>query len=63
MSDAVKNDLQQKLQALYVDLEKANIALFSSKSVEDELVVRALEDQVNELIDTLIEMDAEPLES
>ncbi|PUE31138.1 hypothetical protein B9Z35_08925 [Limnohabitans sp. Jir61] len=63
MSDAVKNDLQQKLQALYVDLEKANIALFSSKSVENELVVRALEDQVNELIDTLIEMDAEPLES
>jgi hypothetical protein len=63
MSGAVKNDLQQKLQALYVDLEKANIALFSSKSVENELVVRALEDQVNELIDTLIEMDAEPLES
>ena len=58
MSEKLKIDLQQQIQSLYGPLEAANIALFKSKSVKDERIVHALEEQMNTLVDKLIELEA-----
>jgi hypothetical protein len=62
MNDALKKDLEQQVQNLYVPLEAANIALYYSNSVEDARVVQALEEQINTLVDALIELDAKELQ-
>ena len=58
MSKKIIEDLQQQIDALYGTLAAANIALFKSKSIEDERVVQKLENQMNELVDKLIELES-----
>ncbi|BDU52075.1 hypothetical protein LINBF2_03100 [Limnohabitans sp. INBF002] len=52
-----KTQLLNTIKLLYSQLETANIALLHSKSHLDEHHVRKLEGQMNELINTLIELD------
>ena len=52
-----KTQLLTTLKLLYSQLETANLALLHSKSHLDEHHVRKLEGQMNELINTLIELD------
>lgn len=58
MSKKIIEDLQQQIDALYGTLAAANIALFKSKSIEDERVVQKLENQMNALVDKLIELES-----
>ena len=57
MTHTLKADLEQQMKALYAPLAAANTALHQSKSVEDQLVVQKLENQMNKLVDALIELD------
>jgi len=58
MSKKIIEDLQQQIDALYGTLAAANIALFKSKSIEDERVVQKLENQMNAMVDKLIELES-----
>ena len=58
MSKKTIEDLQRQIDALYGPLAAANIALFKSKSIEDERVVQNLENQMNALVDKLIELES-----
>jgi len=52
-----KTQLLNTIKSLYAQLETANMALLHSKSHLDEHHVRKLQAQMNELIDTLVELD------
>jgi hypothetical protein len=54
---AKKLEIQEQLDRLYIQLEKANIAYAKNQSADNEALIKNLDEAINELIDQLIEID------